>query len=367
MEIENQGITTLGKSKPVPSVQELVKESLEKVPNRYIQLNQEPPFLEGKDDFNDSNDLQVPIINMDTLLNGDDLELEKLHSACQEWGFFQVVNHGVDKSMVEKLKMDTEVFFNQPLEEKKKYSQTANDVEGYGQAFVGSEEQKLDWADIFMFTTRPKHLRRPHLLPMLPHSYRDTIENYSIELKDLATKLLNCLAKALKIDPKVLRGAFGDEGLQSLRMNYYPPCPQPDKVIGLTPHSDAVTLTILLQFNEIVGLQIRRDDKWVSVNPLPHAFVVNVGDILEIATNGMYRSILHRAIVNATKERISIAAFHMPPIDAEIGPIPELITPGTRARFRRINVTDYYKGYFSRSLDEKSYLDAMRINENDNI
>lgn len=84
---------------------------------------------------------------------------------------------------------------------------------------------------------------------------------------------------------------------------------------------------------------------------------------MKIGTNGLYRSILHRSVVNATKERISLAAFHMPALDAEIGPVPELIQPGTPARFRRINVAEYFKGYFSRALDEKSYLDVMRINE----
>ncbi|KMS95343.1 hypothetical protein BVRB_009140 [Beta vulgaris subsp. vulgaris] len=171
------------------------------------------------------------------------------------------------------------------------------------------------------------------------------------------------MSRALKIDTKVLRRVFGDEGLQSFRMNYYPPCKQPDKVMGLTAHSDAVSLTILLQYNDVIGLQIKKDGKWVSVKPLLKAFVVNIGDILEIATNGIYRSILHRSVVNSTKERISIATFHMPALDAEIGPISELIKPGTPAQFRQISVADYFKGYFSRALDEKSYLDVMRINE----
>jgi len=76
---------------------------------------------------------------------------------------------------------------------------------------------------------------------------------------------------------------FDDELGQRIRMNYYPPCPEPDKAIGLTPHSDATGLTILLQVNEVEGLQIKKDGKWVSVKPLPNALVVNVGDILEVS------------------------------------------------------------------------------------
>ncbi|KAL2331278.1 hypothetical protein Fmac_018859 [Flemingia macrophylla] len=90
-------------------------------------------------------------------------------------------------------------------------------------------------------------------------------------------------------------------------MNYYPPSPQPEKVIGLTPHSDGVGLTILLQVNEVEGLQIKKNGMWVPIMPLPNAFIVNIGDILEIITNGIYQSIEDRATVNSEIERLSIA------------------------------------------------------------
>lgn len=118
------------------------------------------------------------------------------------------------------------------------------------------------------------------------------MENYSAQLQNLATKLLDCMSKALKIDIELLRGLFGNEGLQSFRMNYYPPCKQPDKVMGLTAHSDAVSLTILLQYNDVIGLQIKKDGKWVSVKPLLKAFVVNIGDILEVCNISLILNIL---------------------------------------------------------------------------
>jgi len=107
------------------------------------------------------------------------------------------------------------------------------------------------------------------------------LEKYSSELRDLAMKILLLMAKPLKMDTKDVMELF-DGGRQALRMNYYPPCPRPELVIGLTPHSDASALTILLQVNEMEGLQIKTEGKWVPVKPLPNAFVVNVGDILEV-------------------------------------------------------------------------------------
>lgn len=83
------------------------------------------------------------------------------------------------------------------------------------------------------------------------------------------------------MDGEYMRELFG-EGMQTMRMNYYPPCPEPEKVIGLSPHSDGVGLTILLQLNQMEGLQIKKDGMWIPISPLPNAFIVNIGDILEV-------------------------------------------------------------------------------------
>ncbi|CAJ1957732.1 unnamed protein product [Sphenostylis stenocarpa] len=79
-----------------------------------------------------------------------------------------------------------------------------------------------------------------------------------------------------------------------------------------------------------------------------------------IITNGMYRSIEHRATVNAQKERLSIATFYSPNQDGVVGPASSLINEETPPRFNSIGVKDYFKGLFSRKLDGKSYVDVMR-------
>ena len=83
--------------------------------------------------------------------------------------------------------------------------------------------------------------------------------------------------------------------------------------------------------------------------------------VWQILTNGIYRSIEHRATVNSEKERISIATFHKPQMNRVIGPTPSLVTPERPAWFKRISVRDYYKEFFSRQLKGKSLLDDMRI------
>uniref|UniRef100_A0A7N2LQG2 Fe2OG dioxygenase domain-containing protein n=1 Tax=Quercus lobata TaxID=97700 RepID=A0A7N2LQG2_QUELO len=188
----------------------------------------------------------------------------------------------------------------------------------------------------------------------------DNLDAYSAELKDLAMKILELMAKALGMEHNDMRSLF-EEGFQGMRMNYYPPCPQPELAIGLNAHSDAGGLTILLQVNEMEGLQIRKDGRWISIKPLPNAFIVNIGDILEIVTNGIYRSIEHRATVNSAKERLSVATFYSPSLEADMGPAPSLITPESPALFKRTGVADYFREFLSRELNGRALIDSMRI------
>jgi len=73
---------------------------------------------------------------------------------------------------VEKVKLEIKEFFNLPMSEKKRFWQSPEHMEGFGQAFVVSEDQKLDWADLFFVTVLPKQFRIPHLFPHLPLSVR---------------------------------------------------------------------------------------------------------------------------------------------------------------------------------------------------
>ncbi|KAL3376960.1 hypothetical protein AABB24_003404 [Solanum stoloniferum] len=340
--------------KKVPSVQEMAKTKLVTIPSRYIRDNQDPSIAS-------SNYKEVPVIDMQRLINDSiNLELNKLHIAAKEWGFFQLINHGVNFSMMEKMKDEIKKLFNLPLEEKKKFEQSSGELDGFGPLFVVSDEQKLDWADLFFLKTAPIYLRRP-IFSKLPLSLRETIEEYSKEVNELSMKVLEMLGKALGIDEEEVKSVF-EEGMQSMRMNYYPPCPQPEKVMGLCPHSDSSGLTILLQVNEIEGLQIKKDGIWISILPLPNAFVVNVGDALKIFSNGIYKSIEHRSVVNSERERMSVATFQNPRLDGELGPANSLINAHNPPKFKKIGVTEFYKGYVTRELVGKSYVDTMKIN-----
>ncbi|CAL5411573.1 unnamed protein product [Camellia sinensis] len=368
--VGEEEVVNFGKSLIVPSVQELAKVAINKIPPRYVREDQkqDPPVITSSEQV--FVPPVVPVIDLQSLVSSsegdhmDSHELERLHSACKDWGFFQVVNHGVSISLLEEFKREVVYFFKLSLEDKKKLWQQPDNHEGFGQLFVVSEEQKLDWSDMFYITTLPTSLRRTQLFDLLPPKLRETMEAYSAEVKKLAMIILSQMAKALKMDNEEMKELFSD-GVQSMRMNYYPPCPEPDMAIGFTPHSDAVALTILYQLNDTQGLQIRKEGKWVPVKPLQDAFVVNIGDIMEIVSNGVYRSIEHRAMVNSRKERMSIATFYSTNLESELGPARNLIGPNKPAVFRRVPFDKYFKDFFARKLKGKSNLDFMKIETHD--
>ncbi|CAN1256933.1 S-norcoclaurine synthase 1 [Linum perenne] len=339
----------VGGSIPVANVQQLASESKDDhVPIKYIrpelELDQVP--IDGSH--------HIPVIDMIKLADADE-ELANLHSACKDWGFFQLINHGVTEEVITKMKMDVQEFFNLPLQEKMSCAQMPNSIEGYGQAFVVSEEQKLDWGDMLFIFPQPVSGRKMRFWPMAPSSFRANFEQYSSELEKLASSLLSYIAINLGLEPEKLLAPFKD-GAQGVRMNYYPPCKESNKVMGLTPHSDAVGLTLLTQVNDVQGLQIRKDGEWVPIEPTPGAFIVNVGDIIEIMSNGEYKSIEHRAMVNPDKERLSIAAFHGPNVKAMVGPIPETLKG--QANYKTISQEEFVKLMVNKKLDGKGLISS---------
>ncbi|KAK9115746.1 hypothetical protein Sjap_014693 [Stephania japonica] len=347
----------VGGSLPVENVQELASnKELNSVPDRYVR-----PEL-AFDVVSVEDSLKIPVIDLSRIDDDQQFaydEMTKLHHACEDWGFFHLINHGVCEDIIEKLKDDTKEFFKLPLEEKSVYAQLPNSFEGYGQAFVVSEDQKLDWGDMLFYSLLPVNKRNMRLWPIHPPTLRETLEQYAAELERVALVLFSLLAKNLGLEPEKLTDHFKN-GTQGVRMNYYPPSPQADKVLGISPHSDADALTLLVQVNKVQGLQIRKGGIWVPVEPIPGALIVNIGDIIEIMSNGRYKSIEHRAVVNAKEERLSIAAFHSPKPDSNIGPIPDLVKEND-PKYITVSFEEFYRQVMTNKLDGKSLLDYMKI------
>ncbi|KAJ4845168.1 hypothetical protein Tsubulata_018454 [Turnera subulata] len=346
----------------IDDVQELRKAKPTTVPERFVRDMTERPALLA---FAPSSPCAVPIIDFSKLVKGNkderQSELLNLARACEEWGFFQVINHGIDLSLLESIEKLSRDFFMLPLEEKQKYPMVPGSVQGYGQAFVFSEDQKLDWCNMFALGLVPPNIRVPKLWPTNPPRFSSTVEDYSSQVRSLCQNLLKYIAMTLSLKEDTFEKMFG-VAVQAIRMNYYPACSRPDLVLGLSPHSDGSALTVLQQEKgSPVGLQILKDNKWMPVEPIPYAFVINIGDTLEVLTNGKYKSVEHRAVTHKENDRLSIVTFYAPSYEVELGPMAELVDENKKCMYRRYNHGEYSKHYVTNKLQGKKTLEFAKI------
>ncbi|KAG2594093.1 hypothetical protein PVAP13_5NG619800 [Panicum virgatum] len=247
-------------------------------------------------------------------------------------------------------------------DEGEKYPMAPGGIQGYGHAFVFSEDQKLDWCNMLALGVEPAFIRQPKLWPTTPAKFKETLERYSAEIRGLCRRLLAHIAETLGLAP----GTFGDmfgEAVQAVRMNFYPPCPRPELVLGLSAHSDGSAVTVLQQDMSCAGLQVLKDGAWVPVHPIPHALVINLGDSLEVLTNGRYKSVEHRAVTNSEQDRLSLVTFYAPAYDVELGPLPEFVTDEVPCRYRRFNHGEYSRHYVTSRLEGKKTLEFAKIDQ----
>ncbi|WOK92837.1 hypothetical protein Cni_G01529 [Canna indica] len=122
---------------------------------------------------------------------------------------------------------------------------------------------------------------------------RETVQEYGNKLVMLCGTLMRILSTSLGSDVDQLQTAFrGDDVGTTLHVNYYPKCPQPELALGLSAHADPGGLIVLLADDCIKGLQVRKGDKWVKVQPVPSAFIVNIGDQIQkvVTDDSRFRS-----------------------------------------------------------------------------
>lgn len=229
------------------------------------------------------------------------------------------------------------------MEEKKKYLRKDDDLDGYGNDTVLSEHQTLDWSDRLYLTVYPPEIRKLHFWPKSPPKFREILDDYTLNLHRINENLLKHMAKSLNLEESCFLNQYGDGATVTARFNFYPKCPRPDLALGVKPHADGSAITILLQDKEVQGLQVQRDDQWFRVSVVPHALLVNAGDQLEIMSNGVFKSPIHRVSTNSEKDRISVAMFFLPEREKEIAPADGLVDEDRPRLYKTIkNFVDFY-------------------------
>ncbi|XP_010063357.2 flavonol synthase/flavanone 3-hydroxylase [Eucalyptus grandis] len=303
----------------VERIQALAAFGLDTLPAQFVRPSHErpenSPAVEG---------VTVPVIS---LSQPHHALIREIHEACRDWGFFLVTDHGIPPELIGQLQEAGREFFRLPQEEKEKY---ANDppkgnFEGYGTKMTKNHDEKVEWVDYFFHFMHPSGKVRHEIWPQHPPSYREVTEEYNKETLKVTEVLLELISEGLGLEKNVLKASLGGDQMElEMKINLYPPCPQPQLALGVEPHTDMSAVTILVP-NDVPGLQVWKDGNWFAADYLPNALFCHVGDQIEVLSNGKYKSVLHRSLVNKEKTRMSWAVFVAPPHEALIGPLPELI------------------------------------------
>ncbi|KAF5207696.1 Dmr6-like oxygenase [Thalictrum thalictroides] len=108
---------------------------------------------------------------------------------------------------------------------------------------------------------------------------------------------------------------------------------------------------------------IAMNDTWIPVQPVPNALVINIGDTLEVLTNGKYKSVEHRAVTHKHKDRLSIVTFYAPSYEIDLGPLPQLIDENRPCMYKNYNHGEYSKHYVTNKLQGKKTLEFAKIQQ----
>ncbi|KOM31828.1 hypothetical protein LR48_Vigan01g138400 [Vigna angularis] len=154
-------------------------------------------------------------------------------------------------------------------------------------------------------------------------------------MEKLSFKLMELIALSLGLEAKRFEEFFKRDQTSFLRLNHYPPCPNPHLALGVGRHKDPGALTILTQ-DEVEGLEVKHKahEEWIRIKPIPNAYIINLGDIVQVWSNDAFESPEHRVVVNSEKERFSIPFFFFPAQETDVKPLEELINDQNPSKYR---------------------------------
>ncbi|OAA29391.1 dioxygenase, isopenicillin N synthase [Frankia sp. EI5c] len=296
--------------------------------------------------------------------------LAALRAACRDPGFFQLVGHGVPPSLAEDILRVSREFFRLPaaakLEIENVHSAHFRGYTRFGHEITRGRPDLREQIDIgderpprALGPGDPPYLRLdgPNQWPAALPALRPAVEKYLAELGGLARVLVHALAESLGLPAGQLDATYATDPRSHLKLLRYlaapgdaaaapgdapsaPGGPPSGYGQGVGAHKDGGFLSLVLQ-DELrplhappgppgtlpaagPGLQVADGPgRWIDAAPLPGAFVVNIGEMFELATAGYYQATVHRVTSPPPgHERVSVAFFFGPSLSATVTPVP---------------------------------------------
>lgn len=267
----------------------------------------------------------LPVLDFSQFTDPDkhDAFLAQLRHAARDVGFFYLINHGVDSALQDAVQAEARKFFALPDAQKQQVAMIHSPhFRGYNRAASELTRGQPDWREQFdIGAERPaleltensprwRRLQGPNLWPSAQPTLRPTLLAWQDAMTGMALTLLRAFAQALHLPADAFDNLYGEQPNEHIKLIRYPGQQETQSAQGVGAHKDSGFLSFLLQDAQ-KGLQVEvAPDRWIDAAPLPGSFVVNIGELLELATNGYLRATVHRVVSPpAGAERLSIAFF----------------------------------------------------------
>lgn len=280
------------------------------------------------------NATTLPILDLARYFNPAERDafLDQLRTSARDIGFFYLINHGVNDELQRAVQHEARRFFALSDEQKQQVAMIHSPhFRGYNRAASEITRGKPDWREQFdIGAERPelllsdsdprwRRLQGPNLWPAEQPELKTTLLDWQKSMTEMAIVLLRAFAEALRLPANAFDALYGDKPNEHIKLIRYPGQDNPQSNQGVGAHKDSGFLSFLLQ-DEQKGLQVEvSPDHWIDAVPLPGSFVVNIGELLELATNGYLRATVHRVVSPpAGQDRLSIAFFLGAQLDAVV-------------------------------------------------
>ena len=284
------------------------------------------------------SDLNLPVLDLSLLDQGPDAAARfraELRRATHEVGFFYLTGTGVTPALEQRLHRAARDFFALP-EADKLAIENVRSPHFRGYTRIGGErtQGRVDWREQIDIGPEREavadpdapdfaRLIGPNLWPAAQPELQEVAAEWQAHLTEVARTLLRAWALALGADEDYFDRHFGEPSTL-LKIVRYPGTDAPEPQQGVGAHKDSGVLTLLWVEPGARGLQVERDGAWVDAPPVPGAFVVNIGEMLEYATGGYLIATNHRVVSpRFPEDRISVPFFFNPALDSRL-PVIEL-------------------------------------------
>ena len=306
---------------------------------------------------------EIPVIDVGKYLSGDIEAREQfavdLRAIQESLGFFVIVNHGVEQSLIDRSFEQVADLFSLPVETKMKYRVDFHHI-GYipDKATVLrwskiADNQKKDKNEAWAFM-RERNSDAPKVIANVRHrglnkwpeelpDFKPIILSYQETMADLAQKMLPVYSRALDLPPDYFDKFFSTPEYYN-RCAWYPPAEVEEGQFSLAPHSDHSSITYL-PLMDVPGLEVMAPSgKWIEVDPLRGGIVVNTGEFLNRWTNGRFIAPPHR-VVPPKKDRYALTFFFNSNDETIAEPISTCITPGEKPKYDPMSFHDFFITY----------------------